>query len=344
MPGHLTPREPDSRTDLADTVADEAMKAARSDSAKAMVYKAISVQRPVVVEYLKALRRSAPDATPEQLIRLMEKRYQATVTSTGAGVGMVAAIPAVGTGSAIALGVGDLALLYEASALHVLGIAELHGIEVHDAERARPLVFGMLMGEKSQSKVAEFVLRAAGAGAAVDARATANAAIKKALPHGWGTVVTQQLPDAALDPLNVLLAREALKLGARMTGRTVGKVLPFGIGAVIGGVGSFTFGRDVVRATHLAFPDAPTRFPAWLDTYEPSALDAVRTSPALLALTSSTAAAPRVARQAAGSAGAAARRGASTVGGIARAGAERASSLVTRGRTGRGGDREQQPE
>lgn len=311
-----------------DAIVDEAAKAARSDGAKEMFYKAIAVQRPVVVEYLKALRRTAPNATPAELIQMMERRYQAAVTTTGAGVGMVAAIPAVGTGSAIALGVGDLALLYEASALHVLAVTELHGIEVRDARRARPLVLGMLMGEKSRNTVTQAVLRAVGGGAAVQARATAEATLTHALPQGWGTAVTTQIPDAALDPLNVLLAREALKLGATMTGRTVGKVLPFGIGAVIGGVGSFTFGRDVVRATHHAFPEVPAAFPAWLDDYSSSALDTIRTSPALAALTASTSNAPSAVRRAAAAAGSAARSGVSRASAATRGGAQRTGSAL----------------
>ena len=36
------------------------------------------------------------------------------------------------------------------------------------------------------------------------------------------------------------------------------------MGAVLGGVGSFTFGRSVVKAAHLAFPTPPTYFPASL--------------------------------------------------------------------------------
>jgi len=147
--------------------------------------------------------------------------------------------------------------------------AEVHGIEVRDAEKARPLVFGMLLGEKSQSKVSKLVLDASGAGGINRARSIAGGVAGKALPKGWGEVLTQQLPDSALAPLATVLDRQALKacgkVGARTLGKVlpfgIGKVLPFGIGAVIGGVGSFTFGRDVVKATHLAIPMPPTAFP-----------------------------------------------------------------------------------
>lgn len=81
---------------------------------------------------------------------------------------------------------------------------------------------------------------------------------------GWGEVLTQQLPDSALAPLTIVIGREALKVGGKLGASTVGKAIPFGVGAVIGGVGSFTFGRDVVKAAKLAFPASPDSFPAWL--------------------------------------------------------------------------------
>ena len=260
---------------LPDVVAGHVRDTTKSAGFQARMYQAISVQRPVVIEYLKSLRRDKPGATPAEILKELERRYIATVTITSTGVGASAAIPAVGTGIALGLGVADLLFFYETSALYVLAATELHGIEVRDAERARPLVFGMLLGEKSQSKVAKIVMQAAGAGGintarSVAARTVATRSVGKALPKGWGEVLTQQLPDSALAPLATVLARQALRASGKLTARTLGKVLPFGIGAVIGGVGSFTFGRDVVRAARLAFPMPPTSFPdALLDFTKP---------------------------------------------------------------------------
>jgi hypothetical protein len=49
---------------------------------------------------------------------------------------------------------------------------------------------------------------------------------------------------------------------------SLGKALPFGVGAVSGGVGSFTFGRDVVKAAHIAFPEPPADFPPLLADFQ----------------------------------------------------------------------------
>jgi hypothetical protein len=253
-------------------------------AAQAKIYQAISVQRPVVLEYLKSLRRGKPNATPAEILKELEKRYVATVTITSTGVGASAAIPAVGIPLALGLGVADLLFFYETSALYVLAATELHGIEVSNPERARPLVFGMLLGEKSQSKVTKLVLEAAGAGGVNRARAVATGTVGRALPKGWGQVLAQQLPDSALAPLATVLARQALKESGKVGARTFGKAIPFGLGAVVGGVGSFTFGRDVVKAARLAFPMPPTEFPAALLDFqkpEPGIVDRSRAAKAL---------------------------------------------------------------
>ena len=131
------PAAPDDE-DLPDVIVKNARDTATSDGGQAKIYQAISIQRPVVLEYVKSLRRDKPDATPAEILRELEKRYIATVAITSTGVGASAAIPAVGTGIALTLGVADLLFFYETSALYVLAATELHGIEVRDAERVAP--------------------------------------------------------------------------------------------------------------------------------------------------------------------------------------------------------------
>jgi hypothetical protein len=122
----------------------------------------------------------------------------------------------------------------------------------------------MLLGEKSQSQVTKIVLGSIPGLDPGDARTVAAGVVGKAIPNGWGEVLTQQLPDSALAPVLTILAREALKNGAKIGAGTLGKVIPFGVGALIGGVGSFTFGRDVVKSARVAFPHPLTEFPAAL--------------------------------------------------------------------------------
>jgi len=256
----------------------------KSEEFQSKIYQAISVQRPVVMEYLRSVRREKPDATAAELLKELDKRYVATVTITSTGVGASAAIPGVGIPLALGLGVADLLFFYETSALYVLAATELHGIEVSDAERAKPLVFGMLLGQKSQSQVSKLVMHAAGAGGLEQARSHATGMVGKALPSGWGEILTQQLPDSALAPLGTVLAKESLKASAKFGAGTLGKAVPFGLGAIIGGVGSFTFGSDVVKAARIAFPEPPTEFPESLTDFQKPAPESVEPTRAAKAL------------------------------------------------------------
>ncbi len=249
-------------------LAEKAKELAQGEGFQAQIFKAIAVQRPVVVEYLRSVRRDKPHASPADLLKELDSRYVATVTITSSGVGASAAIPGVGIPIALGLGVADLLFFYETSALYVLAVAELHGIRVTDPERARPLVLGMLLGQKSQSEVSKWVLTSFGAGGVSQARALATGAVSKTLPKGWGEVLTEQLPESALAPLTIVIGREALKMGGKLGAGTLGKAIPFGVGAVIGGVGSFTFGRDVVKSSRMAFPETPDSFPDWLQEFE----------------------------------------------------------------------------
>jgi len=280
-----TPAAPDEERVL-DVVVEKASDISKSEDFKSKIYQAISVQRPVVLEYLKSLRRGKPNATAAEILKELDKRYVATVTITSTGVGASAAIPVVGIPLALGLGVIDLLFFYETSALYVLAATELHGIEVSDAERARPLVFGMLLGQKSQSQVAKLVRQAAGAGGVDQARALATGMVGRRLPAGWGEVLTQQLPDSALAPLETVIARRALMASAKFEAGTLGKAIPFGFGAVVGGVGSFTFGRDVVKAARLAFPMPPTDFPEALLDFQKPEPEIVEPSRAVKALQS----------------------------------------------------------
>jgi hypothetical protein len=126
----------------------------------------------------------------------------------------------------------------------------------------------MLLGQKSQSEVNKWVMSSVGGAGIGTARSLASGTVGKSLAKAWGDVLTQQLPDSALAPLTIVIGREALKIGGKAGVSTLGKAIPFGVGAVIGGLGSFTFGRDVVKASRLAFPAVPDEFPEWLREYE----------------------------------------------------------------------------
>ncbi|MEO6117238.1 MAG: hypothetical protein ABIP33_12705, partial [Pseudolysinimonas sp.] len=92
--------------------------------------KVLSVQRPVVLAHIRSIRSSKPDASPAQVIAILERRFLTAVTGGGALVGATSAIPAVGVVTSIVLSGVETAGFLEASALFAQSVTEVHGIAV----------------------------------------------------------------------------------------------------------------------------------------------------------------------------------------------------------------------
>ncbi len=225
------------------------------------VFKAIAVQRPAATAYIKEIRRKKPDATPADVMKTIESQYVATTTMASAAIGASATIPGVGIPIAIGLGVGDLIFFYETTALFALCMAELRGISIDDPDRAKAIVLGALLGEKKRNQVSSMVLAALPAGATLaGARAVAGGASPK-----WGDLIAEQLPDSALVPVTMVLAREAIAKGAVMgTVKISSKAIPV-LGAVAGGATSFYFGSSVVKSCRAGFSEPAQSWPDWLE-------------------------------------------------------------------------------
>ncbi len=275
------------------------------------LFKAIAVQRPAVTARIKQMRRKNPQATPAEVMRSIEKQYLATTTSASAAAGASATIPAVGIPTAIGLGVADLLFFYEATALFALSMAELRGIPIEDPERAKAVVLGAMLGEKRKSRITEMVLGALPAGATVRTARTAAGTVAGKVNPKWGDLLAHQLPDSALVPVTMVLAKQAVSQGAVMGGVRVGsKAIPV-IGAVAGGATSYYFGKSVVKACREGFSSPVEQWPAWLELDDTTA-DAPDSPPR--ALTAVKGAASTVG-QAAGSAASAVASGAKKAGG-----------------------------
>ncbi len=212
----------------------------------------LSIQRPIVVAQLRSIRRHHPTATPDELIRILERRYLTAVTTGGAAVGATAVVPGIGTGVTLALSGVETAGFLEATALFAQSVAEVHGLHIENPERARALVMTLMMGREGVDLVRQFAAQAAGTGMARNAY--------------WGEVITSGLPKAVMgtvvDRLRHLFVRQfAVRGGAGIIGRAI----PFGIGAAIGGIGNHVLGRRVLQQSRLAFGAAPHVLPSELE-------------------------------------------------------------------------------
>jgi hypothetical protein len=213
----------------------------------------LAVQRPVVLAHIRSIRRAKPQASPAELIKTLERRYLAAVTTGGALVGASAAIPAVGTVASIALSTAETAGFLEASALFAQSVTEVHGIAVEDPERARTLVMTMILGSAGSDLVEQLASEVVGVGPARTAF--------------WGELVTKNLPKSAVGTVARRMRGFFLKKFAANEGAgIIGRAIPFGIGAVIGGVGNHVLGRRVIASSRTAFGAPPLQFPLVLDS------------------------------------------------------------------------------
>lgn len=204
------------------------------------------VQGPAVKAYVERLREHSPDATPAEIIAKLEKYYLAAVMASGAAVGSAAAFPGIGTLAALSAVAGETVVFLEATAVYVLAVAEVHGIPAQHRERRRALVLAVLVGEDSKHAIGDLIGTGRTSGA-------------------WMADGAASLPLPAVAQLNNRLVRYFVKKYAVKRGAVAfGKLLPVGIGAVVGGVGNRMMGRKIIKNAQLAFGAPPPRFPSTL--------------------------------------------------------------------------------
>lgn len=217
-----------------------------------VIDRVLVVQRPLVINHIRELRRRAPKATPAMLIGMLETRYLTTVSASGAAVGASAAAPGIGTATALGLTAAETVVFLEASALFAQSVAEVHGMPLRDPDRSRALVMSLLLGGTGSAMVKRLAEQSVGRGVAYGTF--------------WGSLITNALPTTALRPIVDQLKNQFLKRVVANSGKgAIGRVIPFGIGAVIGGVGNHILGRQIVNGTRDAFPPPPSWFHQELD-------------------------------------------------------------------------------
>ena len=224
-----------------------------------ILLRAVDVQRPLVLANLRRLRRKYPDATAFELSRRLERDFLHGVGTGGAAVGATAIIPGVGTVAALSISAAATVVFLEATALYAQSVAELHGVRLADPERARLTVMAIILGDEGTAMLAGLTGHALGNG--------------KTPMQAWGKTVSKSMPISAIRGIAVSTQKRFLKKMTIKGGASVvGKALPFGIGAAVGGVGNYMMGRAVVASAQRAFGPAPLEIPADLR----SELDAVK--------------------------------------------------------------------
>ncbi len=220
-----------------------------------MLDRVLSVQRPVVVAHVRALRRRHPDSTPAEIIQILERQYLTAVTTGGAAVGASAVIPGVGMAAALGLSGAETVGFLETTALFAQSVTEVHGIALDDPERARMLVMAMILGTPGTQLINQLAGQIAGG------------QVRTAF---WGEMVTSSLPKQVVNGIGGQVRDQFIKRFAARQGTTiVGRALPFGIGAAVGGLGNHALGRKVIQASRTGFGLPPAQFPIVLEPKEP---------------------------------------------------------------------------
>jgi hypothetical protein len=134
----------------------------------------------------------------------------------------------------------------EATAVYVLALAEVYGIPADHRERRRALVLAVLVGDESKRAVTDLLGPGRTSGA-------------------WLSDGAATLPLPAVSQLNSRLLRYFVKRYTLKRGAIAfGKLLPVGVGAVVGGVGNRLMAKKIITNARKAFGAPPSRWPASL--------------------------------------------------------------------------------
>ena len=280
------------------------------ENAEREIDKAVRGRRGIARKYVKWVRRRNPDATPAEIITMLEHHYVSAISVAGAAITVgsiagqigIAMIPVAGPAAAgtkaaakeagkkatkeaakattkqtakaaaksgaqraaARLPAGASQLQFEITALFALAVADIHGTD-YDQQQAHALVYGLSNGRVSQKQIATMASDLAQSSKPGIVRASqTSAGGDKDLGH-WANTLADSLPGEAAQSLVRGVQTGVLEnIRGRLDDRQQAAV-KYGVGALVGGITRFVFGREVVDAAQSAFPDAPATFPAYLD-------------------------------------------------------------------------------
>lgn len=205
---------------------------------KAMVE---GVDKAVTLRWQRALDRAAKtQGTRDQRLAELYNSFQKELTSAGAATGAAAATPGLGTAAAASWLTADVAWLALRSTDLIMTIAAIHGHTNATPEQRRAWVLSIL--------------------AFGDEAATEFTALVDKMNMNPTGVQGMRMPLEVIERVNGSLGTHVLtKYGTRRGIATVGRLLPFGIGAVIGGGANFTMVRNLAKHADEFFRNAPLR-------------------------------------------------------------------------------------
>lgn len=202
------------------------------------------IDKAVTTRWERALDKAAKAEgdTVDARAKWVTRSFIRELTSLGAATGATAAAPGLGTASAASVMVADMGWFALRTTDLIMTIGAVHGRTDASPEERRAWVLAVLAFGENAAK--EFAALAAELGGVAGAPATTGSERLGALVAGaaGGDVATID----AMRKLNASLAvRVTERWGTRAGAESVGKLLPFGIGAVVGGSANWALTRAV---------------------------------------------------------------------------------------------------
>jgi hypothetical protein len=209
------------------------------------------IQGPAAEAYVTRLRNAHPDAGPVEILAKLQKRYLGIVTASGVAVGAAATVPGIGTFSALSAAAAETVAFLEATAFFVLAVAVVYAVPADHHERRRALVLSVLVGEHGKHAVGQLIGPARTNG-------------------GWISESVAALPLSSMSQLNSRLLKSWVRrYTIRRSALLFGKLLPVGIGVVVGAIGNYLAGKKIIRNANRAFGAPPVRWPRALHLVPP---------------------------------------------------------------------------
>lgn len=201
--------------------------------------RAVGIQSSTIVKYVEGVKKRRPAGTYEERQKDIDTHFVNIVTGTGAAAGGAAAVPGIGFVTGAAAVAGESAVFLEAATWYILASASLRGIDIRDKELRRALVLLVLSGSKGN--------------AIVDTFFTEQGQLTEAASVGsLASVATlSRFSAPTLQGLNARLAKTfAKQVTKRFKWAWVSKLMPLGIGAVVGGIANRKLARVVMDNAH----------------------------------------------------------------------------------------------
>ena len=204
----------------------------RSTALERALDKAIAIPASRIEERVARMRRDRPGADTAELVEMAGARFRRDAGLSSGAVGASAAIPAISTGAAAALTVGQSAAFIASAVTYVLTVAEIQGVHVVDTERRRALVLSALLGKEGSE--------------AVQGQLGLSSMF-------WAAQLLMQMPLPSVKSINAHLIKRVAKRSAAKGGAlALGRLLPFGIGAAIGWKGGRALANQVIEGARAA--------------------------------------------------------------------------------------------